>query len=92
MRAVIVSHLYADPTNRAKLRALAGLGVTLLPRALVGQVWREGRIALHTLPPQDARVETIFVRRHDAYRSSALAAFLDMVRPSRRPGLEAAAE
>jgi glycosyltransferase involved in cell wall biosynthesis len=29
MRAIIVSHLYADPANRAKLRALAGLGVTL---------------------------------------------------------------
>ncbi len=29
MRAVVVSHLYADPANRAKLRSLAGLGVTL---------------------------------------------------------------
>jgi glycosyltransferase involved in cell wall biosynthesis len=29
MRAVVVSHLYADPANRAKLRALAGLGVTV---------------------------------------------------------------
>jgi len=29
VRAVIVSHLYADPANRAKLRSLAGLGVTL---------------------------------------------------------------
>jgi LysR family transcriptional regulator, cell division regulator len=70
----------------------AGLGVTLLPRALVGPVWREGRVALHTLPPQDARVETVLVRRRDAYSSSALAAFLEMVRPSRLPGLEVAAE
>jgi glycosyltransferase involved in cell wall biosynthesis len=29
MRAVIISHLYADPANRAKLRSLAGLGVSL---------------------------------------------------------------
>jgi glycosyltransferase involved in cell wall biosynthesis len=29
MRAVVVSHLYADPANRAKLKALAGLGVNL---------------------------------------------------------------
>jgi glycosyltransferase involved in cell wall biosynthesis len=29
VRAVVVSHLYADPANRPKLRALAGLGVTL---------------------------------------------------------------
>ncbi len=29
MRAAIVSHLYADPANRAKLKALAGLGVSV---------------------------------------------------------------
>ena len=29
IRAVIVSHLYADPANRAKLRSLTGLGVSL---------------------------------------------------------------
>jgi glycosyltransferase involved in cell wall biosynthesis len=29
VRAIIVSHLYADPANRAKLRSLAGLGVAL---------------------------------------------------------------
>lgn len=29
MRAVILSHLYANPANREKLRALAGLGVNL---------------------------------------------------------------
>jgi glycosyltransferase involved in cell wall biosynthesis len=29
VRAVIVSHLYADPANREKLRSLAGLGVSL---------------------------------------------------------------
>lgn len=29
MRVVVVSHLYADPANRAKLRSLAGLGVSL---------------------------------------------------------------
>jgi glycosyltransferase involved in cell wall biosynthesis len=29
MRAIILSHLYADPANRAKLRSLASMGVTL---------------------------------------------------------------
>ena len=45
----------------------AGLGVTLLPRSLVGPVWREGHVALHQLPPADALVETVFVRRRDGY-------------------------
>lgn len=58
----------------------AGLGVTLLPRALIGPVWRQGRVAMHALPPRDGVVETMFVRRRDGYVSSALAAFLAAVR------------
>jgi DNA-binding transcriptional LysR family regulator len=54
----------------------AGLGITLLPRSLVGAVARPGQVALHRLPASEGRVETVFIRRRDAYRSSALAAFL----------------
>ena len=35
-----------------------------------------GAIAIHALPPAEARVETVLIRRRDAYVSSALAAFL----------------
>jgi DNA-binding transcriptional LysR family regulator len=58
----------------------AGLGITLLPRALVGPVWRAGRVSLHLLPPEDALVSTVFIHRREAYLSSALRAFLDHVR------------
>jgi DNA-binding transcriptional LysR family regulator len=68
----------------------ANLGVTLLPRALIGPVWQEGRVAVHALPPADALVETVFIRRQDAYHSSALAAFLAMLRPA--AGIRLAAE
>jgi DNA-binding transcriptional LysR family regulator len=54
----------------------AGLGVTLLPRSVVAPAARAGQVALHALPPAEARVETLFVRRRDTFRSSALAAFL----------------
>jgi DNA-binding transcriptional LysR family regulator len=53
----------------------AGLGITLMPRALVGPTWRGGRIAVHRLPKAEARVQTLFVRRRDRLRSSALVAF-----------------
>lgn len=53
----------------------AGLGVTLMPRALVGPVWRGERIAVHSLKPAEARVQTVFVRRRDMLCSSALIAF-----------------
>jgi hypothetical protein len=54
----------------------ANLGITLLPRALIGPVWSAGRVSLHPLPPADARVDTVFIRRRDASWSSALKAFL----------------
>ena len=60
----------------------AGLGVTLLPRGLAGTVWSAARVGVHTLPPAEAMVETLFVRRRDAFVSSALNAFLAQTRPS----------
>ncbi|MCG8562597.1 MAG: LysR substrate-binding domain-containing protein [Hyphomicrobiales bacterium] len=59
-----------------------GLGITLLPRGVLEAPARAGRIVLHTLPPGEANVETLFVRRRDAFVSSALAAFLDCARPA----------
>jgi len=60
----------------------AGLGITLLPRGLIGPVWREGRVSVHALPPRDARVETVFIHRRDGFISSALTAFLEAARPA----------
>jgi DNA-binding transcriptional LysR family regulator len=60
----------------------AGLGATLLPRAAVARAEAEGRVAIHALPPEQAEVETLFVRRRDAYVSSALAALLDLANAS----------
>ena len=60
----------------------AGLGVTLLPRALVGTLRQPDRVAVHPLPPGEGTVETVFVRHREAYASSALRAFLDLARPT----------
>ncbi len=54
----------------------AGLGITLLPRALIGPVCTAGRVSVHELPAAEAKVETMFIRRRDAFASSALRAFL----------------
>jgi DNA-binding transcriptional LysR family regulator len=58
----------------------AGVGVTLLPKGVVAAAWREGRVAVHELPLVESRVDTVFVRRRDAYLSSALSAFLERAR------------
>lgn len=55
----------------------AGIGVTLLPRGVVQAAAGAARVALHTLPPREAMVETLFVRRRDGLATSALTAFLD---------------
>lgn len=57
----------------------AGLGITLMPRALIGPAWRGGRIRAHRLPASEARVQTMFVRRRDMLPSSALMAFQEHV-------------
>jgi DNA-binding transcriptional LysR family regulator len=59
----------------------AGLGLSLLPRSLIGPVWQAGRVAVHRLPAAEAHVETIFIRRRDSLCSSALKEFLARARP-----------
>ena len=68
----------------------AGVGVTLLPRIVVEAAARAGQVKLHVLPMAEAKVTTVLVRRRAAYVSSALNAFLAMVRNDRP--LAAAAE
>jgi DNA-binding transcriptional LysR family regulator len=54
----------------------AGLGITMMPRALIGRVCDTGRVSVHNLRQVDAMVETVFVRRRDGFASSAQSAFL----------------
>jgi DNA-binding transcriptional LysR family regulator len=58
----------------------AGVGITLLPKALVDKLWIDQAVTVHELPADQAQVETVFVRRHDRYPTSALNAFLRMSR------------
>lgn len=66
----------------------AGLGVTLLPKGVVGPLQREGKVRTHDVAGPDCRVQTQFVRRRDGFVSSALSAFLDNSRAyAGRPAL-----
>jgi DNA-binding transcriptional LysR family regulator len=60
----------------------AGVGMTLLPRALLGSVWERGRLRVHPMPNDEGRVETVFIRHREAFASSALRAFMEMARPA----------
>ena len=50
----------------------ADMGVTLLPRAVVG---RNDSVSIHTLSPAQSGVETLFIIRRSAHRYSALQGF-----------------
>jgi DNA-binding transcriptional LysR family regulator len=58
----------------------ADVGLTLLPKGIVAVARDQGRIAVYEIAPADAWVDTVFIRRHDAFTSSALTAFLDIAR------------
>ena len=50
----------------------ADMGVTLLPRAVVG---RNETVSIHTLSAAQSRVDTLFITRRDAHQYSALRGF-----------------
>jgi len=58
--------------------AAAGMGVTILPRAVVDRHDSRDRIACHSLPDEFANVATVFVRRKDGYETSAMRAMVSM--------------
>lgn len=60
----------------------AGIGVALLPRAVVTPSLREGLVAAHELPASQGRIDTVFIRRRQSHVTSALLAFLAIVRLS----------
>jgi LysR family transcriptional regulator, cell division regulator len=62
----------------------AGIGITLLPRAVVDAARREGRVAVHRLSAEEAVVDTVFIRRREATPSPALAAFLACAKENAR--------
>jgi DNA-binding transcriptional LysR family regulator len=77
----------AQPLEFGSLEAIlgcvaAGVGVTLLPKAVVAPFWREGRVAVHELPPEQARIDTVFIRRRTVHLTTTLSAFLMTARSS----------
>src|SRR5262249_36301887 len=54
----------------------AGMGVTLLPRAVVERSDQRKEINIHALDTSWSRVDTLFVQRRRAHQCSALCAFV----------------
>jgi DNA-binding transcriptional LysR family regulator len=63
----------------------AGMGISLLPKGVVQRAVRDGEVVTLRPPQRVEMVDTVFVRRADAYFSSAMSAFLQTARPSPPP-------
>jgi len=78
--------LVAQPLEFGSIEAIlgcvaAGVGITLLPKGIVIAACQDGQVAVHKLDSEFAEVQIVFIRRTDAYVSSALSAFLQIARP-----------
>ncbi len=67
----------------------AGLGITLLPRSLLGASRFSDQVSVLELPASEASVETVFVGRREATPSSALTAFLTLAQQTFQLGTAA---
>lgn len=84
-RGVAAPRLLEFGTLEAIARCVsAGLGITMLPRHLIGTVWPDDAVSIHPLPRGEGMVRTLFVRRHDTHVSDAAKAFLTLCREGER--------
>lgn len=58
----------------------AGMGVSLLPRAVAEKHAASGEIQCHSLPAEIANVKTVFIRHSDGIVMPAMTEFLNLVR------------
>ncbi|MDB5414610.1 MAG: transcriptional regulator [Rubritepida sp.] len=57
----------------------AGMGVTMLPRAVVEASGLKRDLRCHRIAGEEGRTTTLFIRRRDGYRGRALGALLEMI-------------
>src|SRR5262249_17825142 len=58
----------------------AGMGVTLLPRAVVERSELSGAVRVHTLRSEQRRIDTLFIHRRTIHESCALRSFLSCLK------------
>ena len=62
----------------------AGMGVTLLPRAVVERSDQRKEVNVHALDPSWSRVDTLFIQRRSAHQYSALSGFVSCLTGAER--------
>lgn len=58
---------------------VVGLGVTFVPQAAVTRLVEKGLVKCHKLPAKYSKINTIFIRRADAYLTSTIEKFIETI-------------
>lgn len=56
-----------------------GLGITFLPKSAVSHLEKKGHIKCHSLPDKYSKINTIFIRRSDAYLTATIERFIETI-------------
>lgn len=60
-----------------------GLGITLVPESVVKYLSTAGKVYYHPIPEKYSRISTVFIRRKDAYMTSAMQSLLNTIEEHR---------
>jgi DNA-binding transcriptional LysR family regulator len=60
-----------------------GLGITLVPESVVKYLSTAGKVYYHPIPEKYSRISTVFIRRKDAYMTSAMRSLLNTIEEHR---------
>lgn len=61
-----------------------GLGVTFVPKSAVTRLVEKGLVQCHTFPKKYSQINTIFIRRSDAYLTSTIEKFIETIESHRK--------
>lgn len=67
---------------------MVGLGVTFVPKSAVSRLLKKGLIQCHTLPEEYSKINTVFIRRADAYLTSTLEKFIETIESYREASVK----
>ncbi|WP_144512178.1 LysR family transcriptional regulator [Bacillus sp. FJAT-22090] len=58
---------------------VVGLGITFVPKSAVSHLEKRGLIHCHTLPEKYSKIQTVFIRRSNAYLTSTIEKFIETI-------------
>lgn len=65
----------------------AGLGVTFVPKSAVTHLIQQGLITYYTLPEAYSKIKTVFIRRKDAYLTTTMERFIEIIEMNKQGSL-----